>query len=291
MSTGEAPSVERLTQFKETVRQEWTGGAEAWRKWKANFGAFSGGATAAIVDAAQVRPGMQVLDLASGTGEPSMSLAEAVGPGGHITATDLVPEMLAVAQEDASGRGLTNITFEMADAEALQFPDASFDRVTCRFGVMFFPNVDKALREILRVLKPGGRAAFVAWGPLQKNPYFTSTIGVFMKYVQLPPPEPGAPAPFRFAQPGSLSSALGQAGFRNVQEEERQIPLSWPGPPEEACQSSQELAAPAFRRLRGSLPPEKHQQVQDEILEAVRGYYDGQQVNFTATIVLAAGER
>ncbi len=291
MSTGEAPSAERLAQFKESVRQDWTEGAQAWRKWNPRLGAVSRGATEAIVRAAQVGPGMRVLDLASGTGEPAISLAEAVGSGGHITATDLVPEMLAVAEEGARQRGLGNITFQQADAEGLAFADASFDRVTCRFGVMFFPDVDKALREIHRVLKPDGRAAFVAWGPLEKNPYFTATIGVFMKYVQLPPPEPGAPNPFRFAQAGALSSALTRAGFRAVREEERAIPWTWPGPAEEALKSAQELAAPGFRRMREALPPERHAQVQAEILEAVRSHSDGQQVHFTATIVLATGQR
>ena len=291
MTSGEAPSPERLAQFKETVRQDWTEGAQAWRRWNAKLGVMSRAATEAIVRVAQIEPGLRVLDLAGGTGEPAMSLAEVVGPDGHVTATDLVPEMLAVAEETAGQRGLRTLTFRQADAEALSFADASFDRVTCRFGAMFFPDVGRALREIHRVLRPGGRAAFVAWGPPEKNPYFTTTIGVFMKYVQLPPPEPGAPHPFRFAQAGSLSSALTQAGFRAVAEEECTIPWSWPGSAEEAVQSAQELAAPAFRRLQDGLPPERHQQVQDEILEAVRGYSDGQQVNFTATIVLATGER
>jgi len=291
MSANDTPSEERLSQYKETVRQEWTEGSQAWRKWDAGLHVMSVSATEAIVEALQVGPGMQVLDLAGGTGEPALTLASAVSPGGHVTATDLVPEMLAVSQGKAVSQGLQNITFQQADAENLQFPDAAFDRVTCRFGVMFFPNVGKALGEIHRVLKPGGRAAFAVWGPFPKNPYMTATIGVLMKYVQLPPPDPDAPNPFRFAQSGSLSSALTRAGFRNVQEDERQIPWTWPGPPEEAYQASQELAAPAFRRLRGSLPPEQYEQVQAEILEAVRSYYDGQQVNFTATMIFATAQR
>jgi SAM-dependent methyltransferase len=291
MSPGSTPSEERLAQFKESVRRDWTDGATAWGKWDAGLRVLGGSATEAIVAAAQAGPGMQVLDLASGTGEPALSLARAVSPGGHVTATDLVPEMLAVARAHAAEQGLRNVTFQQADAEALQFADASFDRVTCRFGVMFFPNVDKALREIHRVLKPGGRAAFVAWGPLPKNPYMTSTVGVIMTYVQIPPPEPGAPTPFRFGQPGSLSGVLTEAGFQGVQEDERQIPWSWPGPPEEAFSAAQEIAAPAFRRLRESLPRERYEQAQAEILEAVRGYYDGQRVNFTATIVVATAQR
>src|SRR5688572_15342656 len=109
MGSNEAPSAERLAEFKETVRQEWTEGARAWRTWNAKLGVLSRAATEAIVRAAQIEPGMRVLDLAGGTGEPALSLAEAVGPDGHVTATDFVPEMLAVAEENARQRGLGNL--------------------------------------------------------------------------------------------------------------------------------------------------------------------------------------
>src|SRR5437763_1142505 len=124
----------RPERFKEAVRQEWTDGAPAWRKWHPQFATMSRAATEVLVEVAQVAPGMQVLDLASGTGEPALTLTEAVAPNGHVTATDLVPEMLAVAQENARQHGLTNITFQPVDAEALPFQDQTFDVVTCRFG-------------------------------------------------------------------------------------------------------------------------------------------------------------
>ena len=127
MSTPEVTKTERL---KEQVRQDWTRNAPSWRKGKAQHEEQTRAATEAITKAAQIKLGMQVLDLASGTGEPALTLAEAVGPDGHVTATDLVPEMLAVAEESARQRGLTNITFRQVDAEALPFPDRSFDVVT-----------------------------------------------------------------------------------------------------------------------------------------------------------------
>jgi ubiquinone/menaquinone biosynthesis C-methylase UbiE len=82
--------------------------------------------------------------------------------------------MLAVVEDHARRRGLVNMTFQQADAEALPFPSHRFDVVTCRFGIMFCPNAGQAFREIARVLKPGGRAAFIVWGPFDQNPYFTS---------------------------------------------------------------------------------------------------------------------
>src|SRR5205085_10183488 len=111
-----------------------------------------------------------VLDVASGPGEPALSIAAAIAPtGGHVTATDLVPEMLDAATTNASERGVTNVTFQQADAEALPFPDAAFDAVTCRFGVMLFPDVQQARGEMRRGLKPDGQLGGTGWGPREPD--------------------------------------------------------------------------------------------------------------------------
>ena len=286
MSQLDALEVERI---KEQTRRDWSGGAAAWRKWNPQLIVQSRAATAAIIQAAGVTAGMQVLDLASGTGEPALSLAEAVGSQGHVTATDLAIEMLLITEEYARQRGLTNLTCKAADAEALPFPDQSFDVVTRRFGVMFFPSPGQALRAIRRVLKPGGRAAFVAWGPFDQNPYFTTTVGVFMRHVQLPPPPPGTPTPFTFAKGGTLSAALQEAGFTQVQEETRSIPWSFPGRAAQCWEYISEVTAPAFRGFFDALALDQRAQVVSEVLQAIGQYDDGQHVNFPAVIVIGTG--
>ncbi|MGH7935764.1 MAG: class I SAM-dependent methyltransferase, partial [Chthoniobacterales bacterium] len=136
----------KIEKFREKLRQEWTDEqtVAAWRKWNDPMTEFTRGATAAVLEAARLRPGTQVLDLASGVGDPALSIAEAVGPSGHVTATDLGPGMIAFAEELAKKKGLGNIEFRVANVEALAFPDQTFDVVTCRFGVMFFPEQVKA---------------------------------------------------------------------------------------------------------------------------------------------------
>ena len=282
----------RTEQFKEQIRAEWTDAATvaAWRKWRPKFVEQSCEATDAILQVSQVAPGMRVLDLASGTGEPALALARAVGPEGHVTATDLGPGILTVAQENARQAGLTNLTFREADAHALPFPDQTFDRATCRFGVMYFADVGQALREIRRVLKPEGLVALTAWGPLEQNPFLLGALEPFLRRVTVPPPPPDAPHPFKFAAQGSLAEELERAGFQRVAEQFRTINWAWPGPPEELWEHFREVAVP-FHPIMDSLGSDQRRQAINEVVETYRRYYDGQRVNSPAVIVVASAVR
>src|SRR5258708_18744611 len=221
-----APDPSKIQKFREHLHEEWTGHetVAAWRKWHDRIATFTRGATEAILETAQLRPGLRVLDLASGVGDPALSIAAKVTPSGRVTATDLGPGMISLAEELARKKGLTNIEFREASAESLPFADESYDALTCRFGIMFFPDLPRALRECLRVLKPGGRVVFVAWGK-KEQPFFTTTAGIILKHVPLPPPapDPDGPSPFMFVERDRLRRALQDAGFGNVHEEDRII--------------------------------------------------------------------
>jgi ubiquinone/menaquinone biosynthesis C-methylase UbiE len=273
---------------RETVRQEWISAAPYWRKWNHKLELQSQAATDIIVNGAQLAPGMHVLDLASGTGQPALTMAKAVGPTGRVIASDLTPEMVEAIKENAIALRITNVEARIADAERLPFYNAEFDRVTCRFGIMFIPEIQTALSEIRRVLKPAGRFSFLTWGPLEENPLFASTVGPFMKHVTMPPPTPDAPTIFRFADPGKLKSALEIAGFHNIDVAKKQVRSPWPGTPEEAWEGMRDLAAP-FKKVIAAVPPEKLPPIMQEVMENLRRFYDGKQVNFSATVVLATG--
>src|SRR5258707_13253986 len=137
-----APDPSKIQKFREHLHQEWTGDrtVAAWRKWHPQIAAFPRGAPEAILESAHLRSGMRFLDLASGVGDPALSIAAEVAPAGRVTATDLGPGMISLAEELARKKGLSNIEFREASAESLPFPDESYDVLTCRFGIMFFPD-------------------------------------------------------------------------------------------------------------------------------------------------------
>jgi SAM-dependent methyltransferase len=245
--------------------------------------------TDALVEYAQPAPGMRVLDLASGTGEPAISLALRVGVEGHVTALDLSAELLEIAAQRAQARGLNNLAIQQADAHNLPFPADIFDLATSRFGVMFFRDPELALREVFRVLRPGARACLLAWGPFDQ-PYWQSTMGVVHRHVGGPLLQPGGPDPFRFAAPGSLSAILQNAGFRLVEEQTKTLPWTWPGSVEEVWEQAQAVAVP-FRPMLERVPQRKWPKIHAEVHAAVRRYSDGEKIAFGATVVLASGRK
>src|SRR5467141_2344617 len=288
-----APDLSKIQKFREHLHQEWTGDktVAAWRKWHAQIAAFTRGATEAILETAHLRPGLRLLDLASGVGDPALSITAKVPPSGRVTATDLGPGMISLAEERARKKGLTNIEFREASAESLPFADESYDALTCRFGIMFFPDLPRALRECLRVLKPGGRAVFVAWGK-KEQPFFTTTSGIILKHVPVPPapPDPDAPSPFMFGERDRLRRALEAAGFTNVHEEDRIIAGRWASSVEEYWEQFTEVAAP-FRPLIEQLTPEKKGQAKAEILAALKKFWNGKELNMPLEIVIGTGIR
>lgn len=261
----------------------------ASEKWKAKSAAMGTPVTNALVDYAQPSLGIHVLDLASGTGEPAISLGMRVGPQGHVTALDLSADLLEIAEKRARARGLANITAQQADAHSLPFPDNSFDLATSRFGVMFFRNPEAALRELCRVLRPGARACFLAWGPFDQ-PYWQSMMGVVHRHVGGPLLDPEGPNPFRFAEAGSLSGVLRSAGFTQVEEETKTLPWAWPGPAEEVWEQNRAVAVP-FRPMLERVPAEQWPKIHAKVHQAVAQYWDGEKIAFGARVVLASGKK
>ena len=160
-----------------------------------------------------------VLDIAAGTGEPGLTIAGMLS-GGKVVITDVAEDMLVIAAENAKQRGISNIETVACDVCELPFADNSFDLISCRFGFMFFPDMQLAANEMLRVLKPGGRMATSVWNIPEKNFWVTAMMDTINKNMELPQPPPGAPGMFRCCKPGLMKSIFETAGFKNIEEEE-----------------------------------------------------------------------
>jgi ubiquinone/menaquinone biosynthesis C-methylase UbiE len=265
------------------------GRANASQKWRRQSAAMGSDMTQAIVEAAHVQPGMRVLDIACGTGEPAISLAALLANDGEVIGVDISPAPLKIAEERAGHRGLFNVTFQQADAHSLPFPDNSFDRVTSRLGIMFFSDLPRALSEIRRVLKPEGRAILLVWGPFDQ-PYFHTTIGTVLRMLRnAAMPESGKKM-FALADEATLTQALRQTGFSQVKAELVTVPWTWLGTPNEVWEYFQDVAVP-FASFLQSIPAERRDEIDAEVMKAISQYYDGTSIKFTATVNIAVAAK
>jgi ubiquinone/menaquinone biosynthesis C-methylase UbiE len=259
--------------------------ADRWRSAAADWGTAL---TRALLDAADLGPGSFVLDVAAGSGDPALDIAQRVTEG-SVVALDSSPSSLLLAKDQAEEMGLgARLRFVHADVHQLPFPGSCFDRVTCRFGIMFFADVDAALKEMLRVLKPGGRAAFLAWGPFEQ-PLFDSTFGTILRHVPgTTIPEP-ARAMFRFATRGSIHAALSRTGFCNAQEHHLILPRIWDGSPEQLWQYQQEISA-LFQPLVWAVPSAMRSRVDEAVRSGLTRFQGGNKITVPAQVVLATAE-
>ncbi len=166
----------------------------------------------ALLSALHARSGDQILDLASGTGEPALSLARRHGGAVTVTGIDAAAGMVKVAQAKVERERIANIAFHCMPAERLTFTDDSFDRVLCRFGVMLFEDPLQGLREMYRTLKPGGCFALAVWG----GPETMTTLYWAYQALKDLLPEDKHPALAKvtsLGRPGVLDGLLQQAGF------------------------------------------------------------------------------
>jgi SAM-dependent methyltransferase len=242
----------------------------------------------AIIAAAGIEPGYHVIDIAPGSGIPTFMVATAVGPGGRVVAVDPAPVCVETVRDHASERGLQQVEAVQGSAATLPFPAGSFDAAVCHMGVMFFPDLRAGLTRIREVLRPGCRAAFAAWGPVEENTMMRTYFGVAASYLPPPPPIDGDPAdtpfPMRFARAGTLGAALSDAGYADVREEMILATMVWPGPPATMRDFWMEMA-----NAGAVLEPDRQQAFAADLDAALAPLADARGIHFAARIVIASG--
>jgi SAM-dependent methyltransferase len=280
------PTPQELTQQQ---KAQWSAAAPGWERSSEWFDRNSGDLVNWMCDAAGIRSGHVVLDVACGAGQPSVTEAQRVGPDGRVIATDLSPQMVDVTRRRAQRLGLANLVAREMDAQAIAFPDASFDAATCRFGLMFCPEPVRAASEVRRVLKPGARFALAVWDVPDNNPFFTSISSVLAQFVPMPPPDPTAPGAFRLAPPGELERVLRAAGFSDIAIEPRPMRLTYDSL-DDYWRIQTDLAAP-MRAALASLTPERVAELKTQVFAALTPHMNGGAVTLAAVPLCASARR
>jgi len=200
----------------EAARQ-WDRAADGWNRHGALIRNWLRTATDAMLQMANLQPGMRVLDVAAGAGDQTLDIAERVGAAGSVVAVDVSPAILRLAQDHARRANHAQVKFRVADGQALPFDDASFDAAVCRLGLMFFPHPGRGVREMARVLRPGGWACSMVFSRPERNPCITTLMGMALRHAGLPPRDPYQPGGLlSLGRPGHVDALFREAGFREV---------------------------------------------------------------------------
>jgi SAM-dependent methyltransferase len=277
-------------QADEVVR-EWRENASYWQKHSEAIRTMFQPITQALIDDAGIVAGQSILDVAGGSGEPSLTISKTVGPTGSVICTDVVAEMVNIAQSEARQKGLTNIEFRQCAADSLPFENHSFDVAVCRLGAMFFPDPLAALREMLRVTKPSGVIALAVWGRSELNPFFSLSNEALER--QLPagaPADTDAPGAFRFAEPGKLARILQQAGAIEVKDHPLEFQIVAPFTPKEFWEMRSETSG-TLREKLATLSQRQKELIAQEVEEAASEFFSDNQMRLPANVIIVTGSK
>ena len=233
-----------------------------------------------LVDVAALQPSEHVLDVACGTGFVARLAAQRVGAKGRTVGIDLNASMIEAARAASDRDVSTTIEWRIGDASALPSEDGAFDAVLCQQGLQFFPNRAGALREMRRVLRPGGRLAFTVWSAIDDTPYAAALAAALARHVS---PEAGsmARAPHALHDAVELHALVASTGFQNVRVrptiEATRLPL-----PAEFVPGH--FAALPMAEAISRLTPDRRAALIKEITDALRPYVDGQHLTVPAGV-------
>jgi SAM-dependent methyltransferase len=277
-----------LDGIRDQQRDTWDRFATGWQAWDTTVTPWLAPVGEAMIRHAQLHDHTDVLDVATGTGEPGLSAAALV-PHARITLTDLSERMLKVAADAAANRGLANVETRVCDAGALPFADASFDAVLCRFGLMFFPDIPAAVNDFVRVARPGARISVAVWSQPEKNPWATLIMSTIASRVGMPVPPPDAPGLFRCASDGYVQAAFAQAGLAEITQEEVSCDLVHDNP-DRYWDFMTDVAAPVVAGLARADEPTR-EAIRAEVLALAHDRMRDGRLELRATATVVAGTR
>ena len=242
---------------------------------------------AALLEAAALAPGEHVLDLAAGPGLLARNAARQVLPDGWVLASDIAEGMLAEGQRRAAAEGLPDLLAAACDAEHLAFGDGSFDVALIGLGLFIFPEPGKALAELRRVLRPGGRLALSVWGPREAVPLIARAQDCIARL--LPAPKVARPSVFRLGEADALAALLGEAGFTDVHLTPHRLSCRFDSA-DAYWQAFLDLAGGAAEAL-ARLPEATQAQLRAAVAAVLDAHRDGSGYRFDSTLLIASARR
>jgi SAM-dependent methyltransferase len=238
---------------------------------------------------ASPRPGERVLELACGPGGVGLAAATLVGPGGEVVLSDVAVEMTEIALTRADALGLTNVSTAVLDLEAIDEPDDSYDVVLCRDGLQFATDPLHAMREVCRVLRPGGRASIAVWGPRIDNPWLGIVFDVVSAQLGRPVPPPGVPGPFSLGDARRLTTVLTTAGLTDAGVAEVAVPMQ--ASSFEAWWAVTTALAGPLALMLSTLPAEAGEALRSSARQAVEPYVTDSRLDIPGVALLGTARR
>ena len=280
---------------RDRVRMEWSVAAPGWKKYGKDMFKWMAPVSDQLIKSAGISVGQTVLDVATGTGQPALTIAKIVGQNGKVIGVDLSPEMIEVAKEEAAYLGLTNtVDFQVVKDESLSmFSDNAFDSVVCRNGLMFMPDPVKALKAFLRVLKPGGKASVTVWSSPDKSPVMGAVMNVVSTHVpDMKQSSSGTPGgPFSIPSVDMLRDYFLKSGFSNSNAEKIEVTVAQTDTAEQFWQAMTEVTG-FLVILLSKLPDEKKLAIKNDVIDSLRKIFPfGGPVKFTGELILGTGTK
>jgi ubiquinone/menaquinone biosynthesis C-methylase UbiE len=277
------------SELKIELRKTWEAAAPGWAKWEQAFSAGLSSVTDAMIDMADVRPAMRVLDLACGAGSQSIRAAQRVGPSGRVVASDISAAMLDHVRRNAAAVGAHNIeTLDCAadDLDARQLP---FDAAICRMGLMLFPSPLRALEAVQRVLRPSARFAALVFTTPPNNPLMAQPMAILLRRAGKSPLAPGHPGIFALGGEGILENLLTGSGLVDVETRTVQASLELPSA-SDALQMMQQ-AFGAYRGVVADLGDAERSRAWEEVGECLKQYESGGRFTASFEFLIGAGAK
>jgi SAM-dependent methyltransferase len=250
----------------------WNSAAPGWKQMWTMLERAGQHVADRLVELAQIRAGERVIDIASGSGEPAVTAARKVGPGGLVVATDQSPAMLDLARERAAALGLRNMKFTATGAEELVVEERNFDAALCRWGMMFVGDLGAAIRRIAQLLAAQGRFATAVWGPADKVPMISLGDEAVRVLAKLPPPPPDAPGPLKLADTKPLERALAAAGLKDIRVEALNVRFEFESA--EAFADQRRAVSSPFRVMLSKQTPEVQHRILDTLAREAGRFAD-----------------